>query len=69
MDITVTGLWASPSTLHLRLMVQGKRKSWVRFANVHVPLSEIPSEVRSLIALSDGFDREHKDDPLPLDGL
>lgn len=65
MDVHLTKIWASPSTLHLRLMVVYKSHQGVQFADVHLPMAKIPSEVRSLVALSVGFDEEPEDD-LPL---
>lgn len=67
MEINVQEIWATPSTLHLRLVVEGKQKKWIKFANVHVPMSVIPSEVAALIWLSAGLDKETIDrDDVPL---
>lgn len=62
MEITVTQIWASPSTLHLRCCVVGKGEKWIRFIPVHIPMEQIPSEVRA--SMSDEYDRE-----TPLPGL
>lgn len=58
MEIKITEIWASPSTLHLRLVVRGKGNKWMKFHSVSCPLDAIPSEVRRLIQLSEAFDRE-----------
>ena len=56
MDVHLTKIWASPSTLHLRLLVTYKTHQGVQFADVHIPMDKIPSEVRNLIAISEGYD-------------
>lgn len=63
MDISLSGLWASPSTLHLRLVVRGRENRWVRFYNLHIPMEEIPAVVvNSIVAahasVVDGLEAE-----------
>lgn len=65
MDLHLTKIWASPSTLHLRFMVSYKTHQGVQWADVHVPLDSIPSEVRNVIGLSQEFDKD-PDDSVPL---
>lgn len=60
MEATLTRIWASPSTLHLRLMIQPKNGRWSQFVNLSVPWETIPSEVRTAILMSDRFDRDEQ---------
>lgn len=62
MEAEIVRIWASPSTLHLRLVYWGKQKKWMKSADVHIPLAEIPSQVREQIRVSDGFDVEPQPD-------
>ena len=45
MEVSLTQIWASPSTLHLRLVITGKGGKWIRFHNLHIPLSEVDETV------------------------
>lgn len=64
MRFTVTRIWITPSTLHLRLMVVGKGDRWVRFREVHVPLNEIPFEdLRNLLDRDQVFSEDRTPDP------
>jgi hypothetical protein len=58
MDITATKIWASPSTLHLRLLVRFKTHSAVQFADLHIPLELLPQELRGAIDLTDEWRAE-----------
>lgn len=60
MDAKISHMWASPSTLHLRLEITGKHNSWTAFADCHFPLDDIEPEVIEQIlarAGQDGADR------------
>lgn len=37
MDAEVVRIWATPSTLHLRLVVHGARGKWMRSCEIHMP--------------------------------
>jgi len=62
MDVHLVKIWASPSTLHLRVMVSGKHNSWAKFHEIHVPLAEL--NVGELAAIlhseSERLDGEHE---------
>ena len=63
MDVHLIKMWASPSTLHLRVMVTGRKKTWSQFADIHIPLDALPAEVRSL-----GLVPDREDSQVGLDG-
>lgn len=44
MKVTLIRIWASPSTLHLRVMVSAKGGAWAVFRDIHVPKEELPVE-------------------------
>lgn len=53
MEVTVDNLWASPSTLHMRVTVYPNSRVWRQKFNVSVPIAEIPSEaLEPLLAAS-----------------
>jgi len=41
MEVRLVRIWASPSTLHLRLLVLGRGNAWHKFTEIHVPISEL----------------------------
>lgn len=53
MEVQVDNLWATPSTVHMRVSVWGPDHRWRQRFDAHVPVSEIPEE--SLVALVGGF--------------
>lgn len=42
MKVTLVRIWASPSTLHLRVMVTAKNGSWSVFRDLHIAKEELP---------------------------
>jgi len=53
MDVIVDNIWASPSTLHLRVHVWGGGRAWRHKYEVSVPLSEVePSAIAALANLT-----------------
>lgn len=56
-------IWASPSTLHIRVMVSDKKRRWSQFGVLHVPIEEIPSELRDILAGSPGPGGPAPEDP------
>lgn len=44
MDIRLVRSWASPSTLHLRVMVTAKSGNWSVFRDVHIEKDNLPLE-------------------------
>jgi hypothetical protein len=50
MEISRVRLWASPSTLHLSVVVFGKENRWVQILRFHMPIAEIsPAVIRQLM--------------------
>ena len=56
MEADVVRIWATPSTLHLRLIIRGGRKQWMRSMEIHCPWENLaPGERQRLReALDDG---------------
>jgi hypothetical protein len=64
-DLTMSRMWASPSTLHLKIAITPKDASWVQFCELHIPLSELGETIRSSILISlDEDGRYQHDEPL-----
>jgi len=53
MELTPVRIWASPSTLHLKVAVTFKTTTHIQFAEMHIPLEELTETIRSSIALLD----------------
>lgn len=54
MEVTVDNVWATPSTLHMRVTVWGPGHKWRHRYDAAVPVSEIPEEaVAALVRLDD----------------
>lgn len=52
MHVYVDNVWATPSTLHMRVHVWGVDNKWRRRFDCHVPLSTIPPQaLEPLLAL------------------
>ena len=49
MQVQVDNLWASPSTLHMRVTVWGPDNKWRQRFDEAVPFADIPDEVLTLI--------------------
>lgn len=50
MNVSLVRIWASPSTLHLRVMITAKNQAWSLFKDVHVPKDSIaPEDLKSLL--------------------
>lgn len=70
MYVTVDNVWASPSTLHMRVTVWGPKNQWRHRYDAAVPLSEIPAEAIEpmLLKVKDDLGWESIDDiPLPFE--
>lgn len=53
MEIIVSRIWSTPSTLHLRCVVKYKSHEGVQFSDIHIPLRDMPEELREhLLAFS-----------------
>lgn len=53
MEVHIIRLWISPSTLHLRVMVEFQNKRWVQFRDAHLSLSELDADsVSNLLGLA-----------------
>lgn len=67
MDIHLTKIWCSPSTLHLRLMATFKTNDWHQYADLHIPLDKIPADAKTalLLHLSEMPEGLVDDEPLP----
>jgi len=71
MDVMADNVWASPSTLHLRVHVYDASKGWRRKYDVAIPIHEIAPEAIGQLFLSlmdDGTEAKWMDeDQLTLD--
>jgi len=63
MEASLVRMWASPSTLHLRVCVVGKRKHWVQFCDLHIPLDDIPLSVVAEVQKRLGLGSRAPEDP------
>jgi hypothetical protein len=63
MHATVTKAWATPSVLHLRLLVQSNKGRWSQFLDVHVPWDNLDPEVLSRAFELAGSDSQPPDAP------
>jgi hypothetical protein len=54
MEANLTKIWATPSTLHLRLLVRFKTHQGVQFLDLHIPLADIPADVKATLTASEG---------------
>lgn len=56
MEVMVDNVWATPSTLHMRVTVWGPDKKWRNKYNASVPIDTIPDEAIApwLLALGPG---------------
>lgn len=56
MLVSVDNVWATPSTLHMRVTVWGDRHQWRHKYDCHVPIETIPDEAVApwLLALGPG---------------
>lgn len=52
MDIRLVRSWASPSTLHLRVMITGKDNKWSQFRELSVPLEDLDESVLEVLLTS-----------------
>lgn len=57
MDVAVDNVWASPSTLHMRVTVWNDARTWRHKYDVAVPLAEIPPEALQPLTQPVGLDR------------
>lgn len=64
MEVEIVRLWASPSVLHMRVLIWGRQKRWFRSTNVHIRWDALPSEVRRQILLALDDDREPETEDL-----
>lgn len=44
MEVTVDQVWATPSTLHMRVLVHGPNRAWRHKYLCSIPIEEIPEE-------------------------
>jgi len=51
MQVQVDNVWASPSTLHVRVTVWGPEQKWRHRYDCAVPLEEIPEEALQALTL------------------
>lgn len=63
MEVQVDNVWATPSTLHMRVSVWGPDHKWRQKFDAHVPIDSIPEE--SLVAIVAGFLIAPEDDVQP----
>jgi hypothetical protein len=66
MKIDLVRLWASPSTLHLRVVYCPDDGAWIRSKEIHCSWDSLPPSTRQMLAaaLSEEKDEELADDPL-----
>lgn len=69
MEAEIVRLWASPSTMHFRIIVWNDAKTWFRSCEVHMGLDQLPLSARwsLLYALEDDLkDSDPGDVDVPL---
>lgn len=52
MQVQVDNVWASPSTLHMRVTVWGPGQAWRHKYECSVPIAEIPTEALEPLLLT-----------------
>lgn len=52
MQVTVDNVWATPSTLHMRVTVWGPDHRWRHRYDAHVPVEDIPDEALEALTLT-----------------
>lgn len=64
MRVQVDNFWASPSTLHLRVIVWGPKDAWRHKYDVSVPLEDLEPDALKALTLTAADDswREPMDD-------
>lgn len=60
MKIDLVRLWASPSTLHLRVIYGPDSGAWIKSQEIHVPWDTLPDSTRSMLAM---LVQDEKDEP------
>lgn len=53
MDIRLVRSWASPSTLHLRVMITASDGRWSQFRDLSVPLLDLDESVLAMLLTSE----------------
>lgn len=64
MKIDLVRLWASPSTLHLRVVYGPDNGAWIRSKEVHMPWSVLSEGMKD--TLRHALDEERDEDPQQL---
>jgi len=60
MKIDLVRIWASPSTLHLRLVYGPDDGKWVKSQEVHVPWATLPKSARLMLAQAVDDERDEE---------
>lgn len=66
MKVDLVRLWASPSTLHLRVVYGPDNGAWIRSQEIHVPWDTLPAATRAMLAQAVDLERDEEDATLPL---
>lgn len=66
MDIRLIKSWATPSTLHLRVMITGKDNRWHSFKDLHLAIDDLDESVIAILLTAPGDDSAPQE---PLAGL
>jgi hypothetical protein len=65
MKIDLVRLWASPSTLHLRVIYGPDSGAWVKSQELHIPWDTLPNSTREVLRFALDEERdEDRQDPL-----
>lgn len=66
MKVELVRLWATPSTLHLRVIYGPDNGAWVKSQELHVPWDTLPASTREVLrfALAEEHDEDVREDPL-----
>jgi hypothetical protein len=60
MKIDLVQIWASPSTLHLRLVYGPDSGKWIRSQELHVPWAALPGSTRDMLSKLVDDEREEE---------
>lgn len=60
MRIELVRIWASPSTLHLRVVYGADDGSWIRSQEIHCPWDSLPLSTREMLRMAIDHERDEQ---------
>lgn len=65
MKIDLVRIWATPSTLHLRVVYGADNGSWIRSKEIHCPWDNLPPATREMLQMAVDQERDEEgEEPL-----